>query len=140
MFYPLDLLAALSLPGSRRQLFPQGDHMAKITWLGEDDLHDDDRGGPRSTIFYGIKFLKGEAVEVDNPAAIKKASGNRFFKVNGPDDEDDEPEPPEEQETEAHAPGKQPPPKQQQPPKPTPPRPQPQAHRPLPQTPPQRRR
>lgn len=53
--------------------------MAKITWLGEDA---GDIAGPSFTTAFGnIKFPKGVAVEVADPAIVAKAKGNRFFKV-----------------------------------------------------------
>jgi hypothetical protein len=61
--------------------------MAKVTWTGEDDLHTHADGspgaGPSFTVWNGVKFPKGEAVEVTNAVAVKKAKGNRFFKVEG---------------------------------------------------------
>jgi len=58
--------------------------MAKVTWLGEDALHHDDRGGPASMIWNGIKFLKGKAVEVADARMVAKARANeRFFEVEG---------------------------------------------------------
>lgn len=67
--------------------------MAKITWLGEDLLHRTvtpegatvESAGPSFTIWGGVKFPKGEAVEVTDAYRIKKAKSNQFFKV-----EDDE--------------------------------------------------
>lgn len=64
--------------------------MAKVMWLGEDNLHTQPDGspgaGPSFTTWGGVKFPKGEAVELKNPAAIAKAKANPFFKV-----EEDEP-------------------------------------------------
>jgi len=59
--------------------------MAKITWKGEDELHNG--AGPSFAIAYdGIKFPKGVPVEVTDKAFIKKAQGNQYFEVE--DDED----------------------------------------------------
>jgi hypothetical protein len=55
--------------------------MAKVVWLGEDHLHDDERGGPTFTVWNGVKFPKGQEVEVTNEKALAKARGNPFFKV-----------------------------------------------------------
>jgi len=65
--------------------------MAKITWVGEDELHNatDSQGnlvegaGPSFTKWQNIKFPKGEPVEVTDHAVIAKAKVNRFFKVEG---------------------------------------------------------
>ena len=65
--------------------------MAKVTWLGEDHLHftEDEKGnkvpsaGPSYTTWNGVKFAKGEAVDVTNPVALAKAKKNPFFKVEG---------------------------------------------------------
>ena len=60
--------------------------MAKVTWLGEDELHKREDGsgaGPSFTIWNGQKFPKDVAVEVTNPIALKKAKGNPYFKVEG---------------------------------------------------------
>ena len=60
--------------------------MAKITWMGEDDLHNG-APGPSFTIgFDGIKFPKGQQVEVTNPDFINRARKNRYFEVDGPDE------------------------------------------------------
>ena len=56
--------------------------MAKVTWLGEDELHNG--AGPSFAIaFDGIKFPKGVPVEVTDKAFIKKAQGNQYFEVTG---------------------------------------------------------
>lgn len=52
--------------------------MAKITWLGEDAP---DYAGPSFTTCFGKKFPKGEAVEVNDPDMVRRASGNPFFSV-----------------------------------------------------------
>jgi hypothetical protein len=54
--------------------------MAKVTWLGEDELHGGG-AGPSFTTAFGIKFPKGEAVEVADKDTIRRAEGNRFFHV-----------------------------------------------------------
>lgn len=54
--------------------------MARITWLGEDELHEGGQG-PAFTVWRDITFPKGEAVEVDYPPMIEKARANRFFSV-----------------------------------------------------------
>lgn len=67
--------------------------MAKLTWLGEDDLHvtvDSDGvshqgAGPSFNLWNGIKFPKDVPVEVTDAHMIAKSRGNKFFKV-----EDDE--------------------------------------------------
>lgn len=58
----------------------------KLTWLGEDELHGPDQAGPSFTRWNGIKFEKNVPVSVDNPDMIRRAKGNRFFRV-----EDDDP-------------------------------------------------
>lgn len=61
--------------------------MAKVTWLGEDHLHKQEDGsdgaGPSFVVWNGLKFPKGEPVEVTNPIAIAKAKANPFFTVGG---------------------------------------------------------
>lgn len=54
--------------------------MAKITWLGEDDL---DVAGPSFTTCFDRKFPKGEAIEVADKDIIARARKNRFFEVSG---------------------------------------------------------
>lgn len=55
--------------------------MPKITWLGEDEPG---VAGPSfTTAFGGIKFPKGEAVEVSDKDMIARARKNRFFEVSG---------------------------------------------------------
>jgi hypothetical protein len=55
--------------------------MAKLTWLGEDEPG---VAGPSfTTAFGGIKFPKGEAVEVTDKDIIARARKNRFFEVSG---------------------------------------------------------
>jgi hypothetical protein len=60
--------------------------MAKITWLGEDDLHDGAAGPSFCIGFDGIKFPKGQPVEVTNPDFINRARKNQFFEVEGEDE------------------------------------------------------
>lgn len=54
---------------------------ATITWLGEDDDHEDGNG-PRRNTWNGVTFEKGKPVEVDDPAMIAKAKTNKFYEVN----------------------------------------------------------
>jgi hypothetical protein len=68
--------------------------MAKLTWLGEDDLHGEGAAGPSFTKAFGdIKFPKGEPVEVRSYAIVQKALSNQFFEVEDADDVDDGPKP-----------------------------------------------
>ena len=60
--------------------------MAKLTWLGEDELHNGAPGPSFCVGFDGIKFPKGQPVEVNNKGFIAKAKGSQFFEVE--DDED----------------------------------------------------
>lgn len=59
-----------------------------ITWLGEDDLHEDGNG-PSKTVWHlgsnddPITFPKGTPVAVTHPRVIEKSKGNRFFEVEG---------------------------------------------------------
>jgi hypothetical protein len=60
--------------------------MAKVTWLGEDEMHKREDGsgaGPSFVVWNGQKFPKDVPVDVTNPIAIAKAKGNPFFKVEG---------------------------------------------------------
>ncbi len=52
-----------------------------ITWLGEDDLHEEGYG-PQSNVWNDIVFPKGEAIEVENPKMIEKAKTNPFYSVD----------------------------------------------------------
>ena len=67
--------------------------MAKITWLGEDELHEEHgNAGPSFThALGGIKFPKGQAVEIRQHALVQKAINNPFFEVDNEDDVDDAP-------------------------------------------------
>lgn len=65
--------------------------MAKVTWLGEDDLHGGGAGPSFTHAFGGTKFPKGEAVEVRSHAFVQKALGNQFFEVEDADEVDDAP-------------------------------------------------
>lgn len=56
--------------------------MAKLTWIGEDDLHNGGAGPSFTTAFGGIKFPKGEAVEVSDEAIVAKARNNQYFAVS----------------------------------------------------------
>lgn len=68
--------------------------MAKLTWLGEDELHNGGAGPSFTEAFGGIKFPKGEPVEVRSRAIVQKAQGNPFFEVENTDDVDDALAPP----------------------------------------------
>lgn len=62
--------------------------MAQVTWKGEDELHvnleNGSGAGPSFTkAFGGIKFPKGEPVEITDPDFIRRAKGNPFFTVDG---------------------------------------------------------
>lgn len=55
--------------------------MAKLTWLGEDEPG---IAGPSfTTAFGGIRFPKGEPVEVTDKDIIARARRNQFFEVTG---------------------------------------------------------
>jgi hypothetical protein len=60
--------------------------MAKITWLGEDDLHEGAPGPSFCVGFDGIKFPKGQPVEVTDKWIIGKARNNQFFDVDDSDE------------------------------------------------------
>jgi hypothetical protein len=59
--------------------------MAKITWSGEDFLHEREDGsgvGPSFIIGFGDhRFDKGKPVNIADPHIIRKAIGSRFFEV-----------------------------------------------------------
>jgi len=57
--------------------------MAKITWRGEDELHNGSPGPSFTTAYGGIKFPKGEPVDISDKAIIAKARNNHFFEVSG---------------------------------------------------------
>ena len=57
--------------------------MARIKWKGEDELHDGRAGPSFTTAFGGIKFPKGEDVEVLDKDIIAKARKNIQFEVSG---------------------------------------------------------
>jgi hypothetical protein len=59
--------------------------MATVTWLGEDskDKKGNEIAGPSFTIWRGVKFPKGQPVEVSDKTMLAKAKTNQFFKVNG---------------------------------------------------------
>jgi hypothetical protein len=57
--------------------------MARVTWIGEEDLHGPDSPGPSWTTWRGIRFDKGEPVDITDMEVLAKAKGNRFFKVEG---------------------------------------------------------
>lgn len=52
----------------------------KITWLGEDSDHENG-AGPSNMTWKGINFPVREIVEVSDPDMIRRAKGNKFFKV-----------------------------------------------------------
>lgn len=62
--------------------------MTKVTWLGEDDLHGGGAGPSFTTAFGGIKFPKGQPVEVADEAIVAKARNNQFFAVEGGEQDD----------------------------------------------------
>lgn len=67
--------------------------MAKLTWLGEDELHGEGAAGPSFTRAFGdVKFPKDEPVEIRAHAIVQKAINNRFFAVEDADDVDDAPQ------------------------------------------------
>lgn len=61
----------------------------KLVWLGEDDLHrvvshdgvTTQGAGPSHCVWNSIKFEKDKPVTVTDPDMIRRAKGNRFFKV-----------------------------------------------------------
>lgn len=55
--------------------------MTKLIWLGEDDLHNGGAGPSFTTAYGGIKFPKGEPVDVEDQAIVAKARNNQFFEV-----------------------------------------------------------
>ncbi len=50
--------------------------MATVTWLGES-------GGPESMEWQGLTFKKDEAVTTDNEYVLRKATNNKYFRVDG---------------------------------------------------------
>jgi hypothetical protein len=54
--------------------------MAKITWLGEDDPVND-IPGPSWNTWNGIRFPKGQPVEINDAGMIASARQNQFYKV-----------------------------------------------------------
>ena len=66
--------------------------MAKLTWLGEEELHNGGAGPSFTLAFGGIKFPKGQEVEVRSFAIVQKALTNQFFEVEDADDVDDAPQ------------------------------------------------
>ena len=51
--------------------------MGQVTWLGSDDPDLKELSG------FGLVFVKGETVKVDDDTLLLKLSGNRYFKVEG---------------------------------------------------------
>jgi hypothetical protein len=69
--------------------------MAKLTWLGEDELHGEGAAGPSFTRAFGdVKFPKDEPIEVRSYAIVQKALSNPYFEVEDADDVDDAPQAP----------------------------------------------
>lgn len=66
--------------------------MARITWKGEDALHPDGNG-PRHNDWMGLRFIKGEPMDLDNTPLkdnekammIAKAKGNPYYEVSEAD-------------------------------------------------------
>ena len=57
--------------------------MAKLTWLGTDGSVEGDEYVPLSPCTWcGVFFPVGQAVEVTDETMIRKARGNRFFRVD----------------------------------------------------------
>jgi hypothetical protein len=54
--------------------------MAKITWLGEDDPVND-IPGPSWNTWNGIRFPKGQPVEINDAGMISSARQNQFYRV-----------------------------------------------------------
>lgn len=54
--------------------------MAKITWLGEDDPVND-IPGPSWNTWNGIRFPKGQPVEINDAGMIASARQNQFYRV-----------------------------------------------------------
>jgi hypothetical protein len=66
--------------------------MAKLTWLGEDELHGEGAAGPSFTRAFGdVKFPKDEPVDVRSHAIVQKALNNPYFSVEDADDVDGAP-------------------------------------------------
>jgi hypothetical protein len=59
--------------------------MAKVTWLGEDDLHEG-APGPSFLTGFGMKFPKGQPVEVTDNSILDRLRHHDFFEVEGPDE------------------------------------------------------
>jgi hypothetical protein len=59
--------------------------MAKVTWRGEDELHQREDGsgiGPSFVVTFGNhRFDKGKPTTITEWAFINRAIGNRFFEV-----------------------------------------------------------
>lgn len=55
----------------------------RIAWKGEDT---EEQAGPSFTFWNGMKFPKGQMVEISDPQMMRKAVNNQFFDV-----EDSEP-------------------------------------------------
>jgi len=63
---------------------------AKVTWLGEDDLHPEGAPIPQQTNWRDKVMKKGEAVEFEglDQSDIDKLKGNKYFKVESVTDTD----------------------------------------------------
>lgn len=55
--------------------------MAVLTWLGEDDYDGPGIPGPSYCVWKGVRFDKGNPVEVSDPDMIRRAKGNKFYSV-----------------------------------------------------------
>ncbi len=60
--------------------------MAKITWLGEDELHEGAPGPSFAVAYGGIKFTKGVPVNVSDNSIISRAKTNQYFDVDDSDE------------------------------------------------------
>lgn len=58
--------------------------MAKITFLGGEET-----GDPARLLWGRFEFIYGQPVECDDPHIVRKARGNRFFRVEGDDPKPD---------------------------------------------------
>ena len=57
--------------------------MTTLTWLGEDHLYPEGQAGPSFVKWNGITFRLGVPVPVTDPDMIRRAKGNRFYRVEG---------------------------------------------------------
>jgi regulatory protein YycH of two-component signal transduction system YycFG len=56
--------------------------MAKITWIGEDEIHDGAAGPSFTTAFGGIKFPKAIPIDVFDKDIVARAAGNPYFSID----------------------------------------------------------